>query len=97
MPPNTAALNMTVCLELAWFTEHDLPDDLIPYPAAGLRGSLDDPGGLTFHNWPAGRRAASGATLPRRAGRPARRGAYPDRGCTTGPGACRVVDEISRG
>jgi len=40
------------CLELAWFTEHELPEQLIPYPAAGLHGSFNQPGGLTFHNWP---------------------------------------------
>lgn len=35
------------------FTDHDLPEQLIPYPAAGIHGSLTDPGGLTFHNWDA--------------------------------------------
>ncbi|MFJ4679203.1 NUDIX domain-containing protein [Kitasatospora sp. NPDC088783] len=40
------------CLDLRWFAIHDLPEDLIPYPAAGLYGSLTDPGGLTYHNWP---------------------------------------------
>ncbi|MBK3584869.1 NUDIX domain-containing protein [Streptomyces sp. MBT57] len=44
------------CLALQWFAEHDLPDELIPYPAAGLHGSLTDPGGLTYHNWPTGKR-----------------------------------------
>lgn len=39
------------CLDLRWFAEHDLPDDLIEYPAAGLRGSLTRPGGVSFHNW----------------------------------------------
>lgn len=40
------------CLDLAWFAEHALPEALIPYPAAGLHGSLTNPGGLTYHNWP---------------------------------------------
>lgn len=40
------------CLDLRWFTEDGLPDDLIPYPAAGIRGALTDPGGLTHHGWP---------------------------------------------
>ncbi|MFD6532635.1 hypothetical protein [Streptomyces sp. NPDC060184] len=37
--------------DLRWFAEHDLPGDLIEYPAAGLRGSLTRPGGVTFHDW----------------------------------------------
>ncbi|MET9930343.1 MULTISPECIES: NUDIX domain-containing protein [unclassified Streptomyces] len=41
------------CLALHWFATHDLPDDLIPYPAAGIHGLLSDRDGLTFHNWPA--------------------------------------------
>ncbi|MFD0404397.1 NUDIX domain-containing protein [Kitasatospora sp. NPDC127116] len=41
------------CLDLRWFTEDGLPDDLIPYPAAGIRGALTDPGGLAHHGWPA--------------------------------------------
>ncbi|MCX4749204.1 NUDIX domain-containing protein [Kitasatospora sp. NBC_01287] len=41
------------CLDLRWFADHDLPEELIPYPAAGLHGALTDRGGLTFHNWPA--------------------------------------------
>ncbi|MFJ8313812.1 MULTISPECIES: NUDIX domain-containing protein [unclassified Streptomyces] len=40
------------CLALQWFAENDLPDNLIPYPAIGLNGSLTQPGGLTYHNWP---------------------------------------------
>ncbi|MFI6155091.1 NUDIX domain-containing protein [Kitasatospora sp. NPDC051170] len=40
------------CLDLRWFAEHDLPEDLIPYPAAGIHGALTDPGGLAFHGWP---------------------------------------------
>ncbi|MFJ3793469.1 NUDIX domain-containing protein [Kitasatospora sp. NPDC090091] len=40
------------CLDLRWFTEHELPEDLIPYPAAGIRGALTEPGGLALHNWP---------------------------------------------
>ncbi|MEE1786271.1 NUDIX domain-containing protein [Streptomyces sp. SP17BM10] len=42
------------CLDLRWFAADDLPDDLIPYPAAGLHGVLHQPGGVTHHNWPAG-------------------------------------------
>lgn len=41
------------CLRLQWFTVHDLPENLIPYPAAGLRGYLDGDCGLTLHGWPA--------------------------------------------
>jgi ADP-ribose pyrophosphatase YjhB (NUDIX family) len=40
------------CLALQWYADHDLPTDLIPYPAAGLHGALRNPGGLTYHNWP---------------------------------------------
>lgn len=40
------------CLALEWHPEHDLPDEFIPYPAAGIHGALGDPGGLTYHNWP---------------------------------------------
>lgn len=41
----------TKCLGLAWYAEHDLPDDLIPYPAAGLHGALQNRGGVTYHGW----------------------------------------------
>ncbi|MGW2873081.1 NUDIX domain-containing protein [Kitasatospora sp. NPDC001225] len=41
------------CLDLRWFAEDDLPDDLTPYPAAGIRGALTDAGGLAHHGWPA--------------------------------------------
>jgi 8-oxo-dGTP diphosphatase len=40
------------CLRLQWFAVHDLPDDVIPYPAAGLRGYLAGDPGLTTHGWP---------------------------------------------
>ncbi|MFE0645933.1 NUDIX domain-containing protein [Streptomyces sp. NPDC058877] len=40
------------CLALEWFADHALPEELIPYPATGLYGSLNHPGGITFHNWP---------------------------------------------
>ncbi|MFJ2406572.1 NUDIX domain-containing protein [Streptomyces xanthochromogenes] len=40
------------CLALRWFAEHNLPDNLIPYPAVGLNGSLTQPGGLSYHGWP---------------------------------------------
>jgi ADP-ribose pyrophosphatase YjhB (NUDIX family) len=39
------------CMALEWFTVHDLPEDLIEYPEAGLRGYLDDGGTLVEHNW----------------------------------------------
>lgn len=44
------------CLRLQWFAVHDLPDDLIPYPAVGLRGYLGGDPGITMHGWddPAG-------------------------------------------
>ncbi|NML55157.1 NUDIX domain-containing protein [Streptomyces sp. R302] len=41
------------CLALRWFADHDLPEELIPYPAAGIHGLLGDRDGVTFHNWPA--------------------------------------------
>ncbi|MFE4977251.1 NUDIX domain-containing protein [Kitasatospora sp. NPDC056651] len=40
------------CLDLRWFTEDDLPEDLIPYPGAGIRGALTDPGALLHHGRP---------------------------------------------
>ncbi|MFF0746680.1 NUDIX domain-containing protein [Streptomyces sp. NPDC004111] len=39
------------CLALAWYSVHELPDDIIEYPAAGLHGYLHDEGGLTEHGW----------------------------------------------
>ncbi|MYW03845.1 NUDIX domain-containing protein [Streptomyces sp. SID3343] len=42
------------CLRLAWFAVHGLPEELIPYPEAGLRGYLDGNTGLTVHGWPSG-------------------------------------------
>ncbi|WP_405914555.1 NUDIX domain-containing protein [Streptomyces sp. NBC_00728] len=39
------------CMALEWFTVHDLPEDIIEYPEAGLRGYLDDAGTLVEHNW----------------------------------------------
>jgi 8-oxo-dGTP diphosphatase len=42
------------CLRLQWFAVHDLPDDLIPYPAAGLLGYLQGDCGVTMHGWPNG-------------------------------------------
>jgi hypothetical protein len=30
---------------------HDLPDDIIEYPAVGLRGYLGDDSPLTEHGW----------------------------------------------
>ncbi|MFM9446224.1 NUDIX hydrolase [Streptomyces acidiscabies] len=37
------------CLALRWFAVDDLPDDIIEYPAAGLRGYLNASGALTEH------------------------------------------------
>ncbi|MEX3099735.1 MULTISPECIES: NUDIX domain-containing protein [unclassified Streptomyces] len=39
------------CLALEWFTVHDLPDDIIEYPEAGLRGYLDGRSPLAEHGW----------------------------------------------
>jgi ADP-ribose pyrophosphatase YjhB (NUDIX family) len=40
------------CLALDWFTVHDLPDDIIEYPRAGLLGYLDESNNLlTEHAW----------------------------------------------
>lgn len=39
------------CLELAWFSVHELPDDIIEYPKEGLLGYLQEHGGLTEHGW----------------------------------------------
>ncbi|MEV8568123.1 NUDIX domain-containing protein [Streptomyces sp. NPDC051322] len=39
------------CLALEWFTVHDLPEDVIEYPKAGLLGYLDDAGPLVEHSW----------------------------------------------
>ncbi|MFI5758109.1 NUDIX domain-containing protein [Streptomyces sp. NPDC051569] len=39
------------CLALTWFTVHELPDDIIEYPQAGLLGYLNETGPLTSHNW----------------------------------------------
>ncbi|MFD5465078.1 NUDIX domain-containing protein [Kitasatospora sp. NPDC127059] len=39
-------------LDLRFFAADDLPEGLIPYPAARIRGALSDPGGLLHHNWP---------------------------------------------
>jgi len=41
------------CLRLQWFTVHDLPADLIAYPAAGLHGYLAGDPGVTMHGWDA--------------------------------------------
>ncbi|MFJ8082776.1 NUDIX domain-containing protein [Streptomyces sp. NPDC096205] len=39
------------CLALTWFTVHELPDDIIEYPNAGLLGYLENAGPFTAHNW----------------------------------------------
>ncbi|MFJ7902355.1 NUDIX domain-containing protein [Streptomyces sp. NPDC096198] len=41
----------TKCLGLAWFSVHELPEDIIEYPAAGLYGYLKSEGTLTEHGW----------------------------------------------
>ncbi|MER5490028.1 NUDIX domain-containing protein [Streptomyces sp. NPDC002490] len=41
------------CLGLRWWAVHELPEDIIEYPAAGLLGYLrgEDRAGLTEHGW----------------------------------------------
>ncbi|MFJ2566559.1 NUDIX domain-containing protein [Streptomyces sp. NPDC087568] len=39
------------CLTLQWFTVHELPEDIIEYPAAGLHGYLNSTGPLTEYGW----------------------------------------------
>ncbi|MGW1144877.1 NUDIX hydrolase [Streptomyces sp. NPDC002454] len=41
------------CLGLRWWAVHELPEDIIEYPAAGLFGYLrgDARAGLTEHGW----------------------------------------------
>ncbi|OIK24616.1 NUDIX hydrolase [Streptomyces malaysiense] len=39
------------CLALQWFADHDLPEDIIEYPGAGLRGCLGRAGVLALHGW----------------------------------------------
>ncbi|MEU6245687.1 NUDIX domain-containing protein [Streptomyces sp. NPDC047024] len=39
------------CLALQWFTDHDLPGNIIAYPEAGLRGYLAHNPLLSEHNW----------------------------------------------
>ncbi|MFF8618247.1 NUDIX domain-containing protein [Streptomyces sp. NPDC015350] len=39
------------CLSVAWHSVHDLPEDIIEYPAAGLHHYLDGGGPLTEHGW----------------------------------------------
>ncbi|MFJ8036017.1 NUDIX domain-containing protein [Streptomyces sp. NPDC096032] len=39
------------CLTLQWFTDHDLPEDIIEYPGAGLFGCLGRTGVLTQYGW----------------------------------------------
>jgi hypothetical protein len=36
-----------------WFAAHDLPEELIPYPATGLKAYLAGDTGVTMHGWPA--------------------------------------------
>ncbi|MEV7678813.1 NUDIX domain-containing protein [Streptomyces sp. NPDC088341] len=42
------------CLDLRWFSVHELPEDIIEYPAAGLYGYLDGGRVLTEHGFSAG-------------------------------------------
>ncbi|UIX33306.1 NUDIX hydrolase [Streptomyces sp. GQFP] len=39
------------CLALEWFSVHELPDDIIEYPEAGLLGYLNGVNRLTEHGW----------------------------------------------
>ncbi|MFF7234274.1 NUDIX domain-containing protein [Streptomyces sioyaensis] len=39
------------CLALQWVTVHELPEDIIEYPAAGLLGYLNASGPLTEQGW----------------------------------------------
>ncbi|MFE0602107.1 NUDIX domain-containing protein [Streptomyces sp. NPDC058892] len=40
------------CLDLRWWSVHELPEDIIEYPAAGLLGYLrGDDQALTEHGW----------------------------------------------
>lgn len=39
------------CLNLQWFSVHELPDDIIEYPREGLLGYLNDHRTLTEHGW----------------------------------------------
>ncbi|BCL31499.1 NUDIX domain-containing protein [Streptomyces aurantiacus] len=39
------------CLALQWFTIHDLPNDIIEYPEAGLLGYLSESDPLVEHGW----------------------------------------------
>lgn len=48
------------CLALQWFAVHDLPEDFIEYPEAGLRGYLHSRRPLTEHGWTSGSAAAVG-------------------------------------
>ncbi|MGD6750354.1 NUDIX hydrolase [Streptomyces sp. BH105] len=40
------------CLGLEWFSVHELPDDIIEYPKAGVVGYLQGESPLTEHGWP---------------------------------------------
>ncbi|MGW0778300.1 NUDIX hydrolase [Streptomyces sp. NPDC002835] len=39
------------CQALEWFSTHELPDDVIEYPQAGLLGYLKESRPLTEHGW----------------------------------------------
>ncbi|MFD6045202.1 NUDIX domain-containing protein [Streptomyces koyangensis] len=40
------------CLDLRWWSVHELPEDIIAYPEAGLLGYLKGGEQLTEHGWP---------------------------------------------
>ncbi|MCK8679139.1 NUDIX hydrolase [Streptomyces lichenis] len=40
------------CLDLRWWSVHELPEDIIEYPEAGLLGYLRGGDPLTEHGWP---------------------------------------------
>ncbi|MCX2968610.1 MULTISPECIES: NUDIX hydrolase [Streptomyces] len=39
------------CMGVGWFTVHELPDDIIEYPLAGLLGYLNEDALLNQHGW----------------------------------------------
>lgn len=39
------------CMALEWFTVHDLPDDIVEYPEAGLNGYLSESSPLVERAW----------------------------------------------
>ncbi|UGY91499.1 NUDIX domain-containing protein [Streptomyces gobiensis] len=39
------------CLRWEWHDPARLPDDVLPYSAAGIRGAFRDPGGISLYGW----------------------------------------------